>query len=1090
MESTASKKKRVIAQAPVFVPTEEEFANPLEFIRKVKEQAEPYGIIKIITPESKGDNYSMSTYKEYADNLERKWRLEITSNLDQSFQNKSSSAEEEAQQWSKEIQEYGIPSSSALAFEGYVSSSCSTRSMKTSLLQDMTRMISPFEFPENISLYTTVQKPGDLIVTFPEAFHGGYNEGWNLAEAVNFGLLNWLPFGMRSINRYQKLKDPIFSMDKLLWTLVQQALEDTKEGGKTIQPDLKNAFIEACNVELKSRECVMNKLYRVKRVIPHSKYIGEPIICRSCKCFNFFAFVFCRCMIEDEQVLCLNCCLENIAFACGCRALLCTEISDDEIKTMIEKAYHHFEFLNNDTIVILLSKMPRSRSPEMKRRRSVGADSDSDRRNKRDRRIRHKEDRRESRRRRISSESASDRSKTPQSEIDPVNIDDKPTNKRKEPLSLEEVLKKTKEAQEAAKRPIFLTKQQRQEAALKRREEEVFKPKPSYPSRPVIHERSRRRYEDKTNEPERHHVQSQREKEKELELIKQQYLGQEKVKKRVLKPSEKFRFNFDWDVGDDTSRDLNPLYNNPHEAAPLFGRGMRAGMDRREQKKEATSRELALLQSSRNAAGLETKDSKKLNKEREMEADIYNMVDMKNQIHWSDKPREMMSDRDWRIFKEDFSISFKGSGSTPILPIRNWEEAELSKDLEKGIKRVGFKKPSPIQMAAIPIGMQGRDLIGIAETGSGKTAAFVIPLLHYIMRQPPMTDLNEGDGPYAVILAPTRELAQQIEEETVRLGHYTNYRVCSVVGGQSIEDQGFKLRRGCEIVIATPGRLIDCLERRYAVLNQCNYVVLDEADRMIDMGFEPQVIGVLDAMPSSNLKPENEDVDGSALVYRTTHMFSATMPTAVERLAKKYLRRPIVVTIGTAGRATENVSQRVLIMKENEKELRLEQEMEALNEKRAIVFVNTKNKCDVVYRRLEGMGFSCTVLHGGKTQDQRESSIKGFRDDTFNILIATDVAGRGIDVADVALVINYDMPNNIEMYTHRIGRTGRAGRKGVAISFLTLVEAEHQILYDLKKVLEDGHALVPPELARHPKAAVKPGTIEQRPKRSEILFAS
>lgn len=735
--------------------------------------------------------------------------------------------------------------------------------------------------------------------------------------------------------------------------------------------------------------------------------------------------------------------------------------------------------------------MRRSRSPDTKRRRSVGSNSDSDRRNKRDRRVRQKDNRREPRRRRVSSESTSDHSRSLEKESDRVNDDNKEAGKRKEPLSLEEVLKKTKEAQEAAKRPVFLTKQQRQDAALKRREEEVSKQRQGYIPRPVVPDRSRRRHhEDRSTKQERPQVQSQREKEKELELIKQQYLGQEKIKKRVLKPSEKFRFNFDWDVGDDTSRDLNPLYNNPHEAAPLFGRGMRAGMDRREQKKEATTRELALLQSSRNAAGLESKDSRKTNKERPVEADMYNLTDMKNQQHWSEKPRELMSDRDWRIFKEDFSISFKGSGSAPILPIRNWEEAELAEELAKGIKRMGFKKPSPIQMAAIPIGMQGRDLIGIAETGSGKTAAFVIPLLHYIMRQPPMTDLNEGDGPYAVILAPTRELAQQIEEETVRLGHYTNYRVCSVVGGQSIEDQGFKLRSGCEIVIATPGRLIDCLERRYAVLNQCNYVVLDEADRMIDMGFEPQVIGVLDAMPSSNLKPENEDVEDSVLVYRTTHMFSATMPTAVERLAKKYLRRPIVVTIGTAGRATENVSQRVLIMKENEKELRLEQEMEALNEKRAIVFVNTKNKCDVVYRRLEAMGFSCTVLHGGKTQDQRESSIKGFRDDTFNILIATDVAGRGIDVADVALVINYDMPSNIEMYTHRIGRTGRAGRKGVAISFLTLSEPEHQILYDLKKVLEDGRALVPPELARHPKAAVKPGTIEQRPKRAEILFAS
>lgn len=159
----------------------------------------------------------------------------------------------------------------------------------------------------------------------------------------------------------------------------------------------------------------------------------------------------------------------------------------------------------------------------------------------------------------------------------------------------------------------------------------------------------------------------------------------------------------------------------------------------------------------------------------------------------------------------------------------------------QAIDFVGYKKPSPIQMAAIPLGLKQMDVIGVAETGSGKTAAFVLPMLGYIMRQPPMDEANEADGPYAVVLAPTRELAQQIEEETIKLAHYTAYRVASVVGGQSIEEQGSKLRRGCEIVIATPGRLIDCLERHYAVLNQCNYVVLDEADRMIDLGFEPQV---------------------------------------------------------------------------------------------------------------------------------------------------------------------------------------------------------------------------------------------------------
>jgi ATP-dependent RNA helicase DDX23/PRP28 len=370
--------------------------------------------------------------------------------------------------------------------------------------------------------------------------------------------------------------------------------------------------------------------------------------------------------------------------------------------------------------------------------------------------------------------------------------------------------------------------------------------------------------------------------------------------------------------------------------------------------------------------------------------------------------------------------------------------------------------------------MKQLDVIGIAETGSGKTAAFLLPMLTFIMRQPPMDESNSGDGPYAVVLAPTRELAQQIEEEAVKLAYYTQFKTVSVVGGQPIEEQGQKLRKGCEIVVATPGRLLDCLERRYAVLNQCNYVVLDEADRMIDLGFEPQVNGVLEAMPSSSLKPEEGDdatLDESR-VYRTTYMFSATMPPAVERLARKFLRRPVVVTIGSVGAATDSVAQRVVMLKENEKPGRLDSELHMVSEKRVIVFVNTKRQCDVVHRHLENAGYRCAVLHGGKTQDQREAAIAGFKGDACNVLIATDVAGRGIDIPDVALVINYDMPNTIEAYTHRIGRTGRAGKKGVALTFLTL--ADHEVFYDLKKLLEASKAPVPGELARHESARQRP----------------
>ena len=206
-----------------------------------------------------------------------------------------------------------------------------------------------------------------------------------------------------------------------------------------------------------------------------------------------------------------------------------------------------------------------------------------------------------------------------------------------------------------------------------------------------------------------------------------------------------------------------------------------------------------------------------------------------------------MQERDWRIFREDYNIAIKG-GNIPH-PIRHWDEAGLPDEINKVIKEVGYTEPTPIQRQAIPIGMQNRDLIGVAETGSGKTAAFLLPLLVWIQSMPKSVLHEDADqGPYAIIMAPTRELAQQIEEESNKFGTPLGIRTVAVIGGLSREEQGFKLRMGCEIVIATPGRLIDVLENRYLVLSRCTYIVLDEADRMIDMGFEPDIQKILTHM--------------------------------------------------------------------------------------------------------------------------------------------------------------------------------------------------------------------------------------------------
>jgi ATP-dependent RNA helicase DDX23/PRP28 len=252
-----------------------------------------------------------------------------------------------------------------------------------------------------------------------------------------------------------------------------------------------------------------------------------------------------------------------------------------------------------------------------------------------------------------------------------------------------------------------------------------------------------------------------------------------------------------------------------------------------------------------------------------------------------------MTERDWRIFKEDYSISVKGTRVPP--PLRKWKESSIPEPILNVIEKVGYKEPTPIQKQAIPIIIENRDIIGIAETGSGKTASFVIPLLCFIKDFPRLDFNNYHLGPYALILAPTRELALQIEREAVKFADAMGFHCVAIVGGHSIESQTKNLLQGAHIIIATPGRLCDVIKRRFMVLSQCLFVVLDEADRMVDLGFETDLNYILDSMPVSNLKPDSDVSEDSEFMkarlmaknpYRQTVMFSATMPPAVERLAK------------------------------------------------------------------------------------------------------------------------------------------------------------------------------------------------------------
>jgi len=699
-----------------------------------------------------------------------------------------------------------------------------------------------------------------------------------------------------------------------------------------------------------------------------------------------------------------------------------------------------------------------------------------------------------------------------------------------EPLSLEELLAK-KKAEEAEKsKPKFLTKEERAAEALKRRAEKVeemrrvqdeekkkredFNKEGKVELREI--ERAQRdnarnprdRQREKEREKERERWRSEREKEKrklenknqddgrqdfetmvkEKAAIKARYLGAEKKKKRVRRQNDR-KFVFDWDTTDDTSADYNKLYADRHNLQ-FFGRGGIGGIDIKSQKKEQVQFYGDLLE--RRRTELEKDQEKSRLKKLQRKEDKQKFDDR----HWSDKEPENMTERDWRIFREDYNISIKGGNVAN--PIRHWRESNIPEAILDIIDNVGYKEPSPIQRQAIPIGLTNRDIIGVAETGSGKTAAFLIPLLVWIQSLPKQTRIEEADqGPYAIIMAPTRELAQQIEEETNKFGEPLGIRTVAVIGGLSREDQGFKLRLGCEVVIATPGRLIDVLENRYLVLSRCTYIVMDEADRMIDMGFEPDVQKILDHMPVTNEKPDNDIAEDLNLLqenfrtknkFRQTVMFTATMPPAVERLARTYLRRPAIVHIGSIGKPVERVEQVVYLCKENDKRNKLISILNSGIDPPIIIFVNQKKGADVLAKGLEKMGYNAATLHGGKGQEQRETALNGLKEGAKDILVATDVAGRGIDIKDVSMVINYDMAKSIEMYTHRIGRTGRAGKSGKSVTFITADDSH--LFYDLKAMLVSSPvSSCPHDLANHPEAQNKPGTVLQKKRKDEKIFA-
>ena len=351
----------------------------------------------------------------------------------------------------------------------------------------------------------------------------------------------------------------------------------------------------------------------------------------------------------------------------------------------------------------------------------------------------------------------------------------------------------------------------------------------------------------------------------------------------------------------------------------------------------------------------------------------------------------------------------------------------LPDDIQKAVSKVGFTEPSPIQSETIPLLMQGRDVVGLAQTGTGKTAAVALPILARIDA--------EKRHPQALVLAPTRELALQVADSFQSFAdHLGKLEILPIYGGQAYGIQLSGLRRGAQIIVGTPGRVIDHLEKGSLDISQLEYLVLDEADEMLNMGFQEDVERILEDTPE----------------HKQVALFSATMPNGIRRLSKNYLDNPAEVTVKAQARTNDNISQRYLMIPHRAKMAAFTRILEVIDSDAIIVFCRTKQETEEVAEKLSDRGFNAAAINGDIAQNQRERTVDQLKDGRLDILVATDVAARGLDVERITHVINYDIPRDTESYVHRIGRTGRAGRSGEAILFVT--PRERRMLRSIERV--------------------------------------
>lgn len=367
-----------------------------------------------------------------------------------------------------------------------------------------------------------------------------------------------------------------------------------------------------------------------------------------------------------------------------------------------------------------------------------------------------------------------------------------------------------------------------------------------------------------------------------------------------------------------------------------------------------------------------------------------------------------------------------------------FKQLGLSQSILDAVQEAGYEHPTPIQRAAIPLALKGRDLIGLAQTGTGKTAGFTLPVLERLLGGPRRTRV--------LVLTPTRELCLQVEENVRQYSSHSPVDVVAVYGGVGYEPQERALRRGADVVVATPGRLLDHLEKRNVDFAFLETLVLDEADRMLDMGFAPQINRIVEQVPR----------------YRQTLLFSATMPPEVEALGRKYLRKPVVVQVGRRSSAATTVTHAVYPVPRHRKAELLVHLLSEKTHDSVLIFTRTKSGADKVVRELRGVGVDAGAMHADKSQRERLQALEDFKSGKLRVLVATDIAQRGLDISGISHVINFDVPQHPEDYVHRIGRTGRAAKTGDAYTLMSAAEIglvrsiEHTLGQEIPRVSVPG----------------------------------